>query len=176
KRIGIMYLAGIMIFFMIGGIFALLVRTILLVPQKGGDAAFSADAYNLFFTLHGSIMVFIVIIPGIPAALGNFVLPLMLGAKDVAFPRLNLASLYMWGGGVLLLLCAIVFGGVDTGWTFYAPYSTTEQSGYHGGVPLALLGAFTLGFSSIFTGLNFIVTIHKLRPPDMGWFKMPLFL
>ena len=173
KRIGVMYLVGIMTFFLIGGLFALLVRTTLLWPQKSPDALISADVYNMFFTLHGVIMVFIVIIPGIPAALGNFVLPLMLGAKDVAFPRLNLASFYLWTSGVVLALVAIVFGGVDTGWTFYTPYSTSTS---FGGVIPVLSGAFLLGFSSIFTGLNFIVTIHKLRPPAMGWFKMPLLL
>jgi cytochrome c oxidase subunit 1 len=179
KRIGVMYLAGIIVAFVAAGSFALLVRTTLLVAQKNvaGGSAFpiSADLYNTFFTLHGALMVFVVIIPGVPAALGNFVLPLMLGAKDVAFPRLNLASFYLWCGGVLILLSAIVFGNIDTGWTFYAPYSTEDKYSM-GGVPFALLGAFTLGFSSIFTGLNFITTIHKLRPPEMGWFKMPLML
>lgn len=185
KRIGVMYMAGIMAFFLIGGMFALLVRTALLIPQKElADGTLttigrliSANNYNMFFTLHGAIMVFIVIIPGIPAALGNIVLPLMLGAKDVAFPRLNLASFYFWCSGVLLMLFAIVAGGVDTGWTFYVPFSTTATStGAMAGVSPALIGAFMLGFSSIFTGLNFVVSIHKLRPPDMGWFKMPLFL
>ncbi|MCA9242907.1 MAG: cbb3-type cytochrome c oxidase subunit I, partial [Phycisphaerales bacterium] len=178
KRIGVMYLIGIMSFFLIGGMFAVLVRTALLIPQKGDTAlgeAISANAYNMYFTLHGAIMVFIVIIPGIPAALGNIVLPLMLGAKDVAFPRLNLASFYFWCAGVTMMVLAILGGGVDTGWTFYTPYSTDTASSM-AGVPLALLGAFILGFSSIFTGMNFIVTIHKLRPPGMGWFQMPLML
>ena len=177
KRIGVMYLVGILLFFIIGGFFALLVRTSLWTGDKGtgAGALIGPEAYNMFFTLHGAIMVFIVIIPGIPAAMGNFVLPLMLGAKDVAFPRLNLASFYFWCGGVLLMLMAIFMGGVDTGWTFYAPYSTDSNSSMPG-VPWALIGAFTLGFSSIFTGMNFVVTIHKLRPPQMGWFKMPLML
>lgn len=175
KRIGVMYLVGILTFFVLGGIFALLVRTTLIWPEKAADALISANMYNVFFTLHGAIMVFIVIIPGIPAALGNFVLPLMLGAKDVAFPRLNLASLYMWTTGVLFLLYAIVSGGLDTGWTFYTPYSTDPNSSMAGVIP-ALTGVFVLGFSSIFTGMNFIVTIHKLRPAEMGWFKMPLML
>ncbi len=175
KRIGVMYLAGIIVAFIAAGSFAILVRTTLLVAQKDATFPITADMYNTFFTLHGSIMVFVVIIPGIPAALGNFVLPLMLGAKDVAFPRLNLASFYMWCSGVVILLCAIVFGNIDTGWTFYAPYST-EGKYSMGGVPYALMGVFALGFSSIFTGLNFITTIHKLRPPQMGWFKMPLML
>ena len=174
KRIGVMYLTGILIFFMIGGLFALLVRTSLLVPGVAGQAKgpITAELYNKFFTLHGAIMVFIVIIPGIPAALGNFVLPLMLGAKDVAFPRINLMSFYFWCAGVVLALTSLVLGGVDTGWTFYTPYSTTTNTAV---IPV-VAGAFMLGFSSIFTGLNFIVTIHKLRPPEMGWFKMPLLL
>jgi cytochrome c oxidase subunit 1 len=117
-------------------------------------------------------MVFLFIIPGIPAALGNFVLPIMLGAKDVAFPRMNLCSFYLWVFGALFFIGAILFGGLDTGWTFYTPYSTTTQSN----VLMAGLGVFILGFSSIFTGLNFIVTVHTLRPPGMTWFKMPLFL
>lgn len=177
KRIGVMYLIGIVIFFALGGLFALLVRTTLLTPGVMGESKplVTHDMYNVFFTLHGAIMVFIVIIPGIPAAMGNFVLPLMIGAKDVAFPRLNLTSWYFWCAGVLLLLSTLVFGGVDTGWTFYTPYSTDVHSAMGGVIP-ALSGAFLLGFSSIFTGLNFIVTIHKLRPPEMGWFKMPLML
>ena len=173
KRIGVMYAIGIVAFFLIAGLFAILVRTVLLWPQKSADALISADLYNNLFTLHGALMVFVVIIPGIPAALGNLVLPLMIGAKDVAFPRLNLASWYFFISGIALLLIAIVAGGVDTGWTFYVPYSTSSP---FGGVAFALAGAFLLGFSSIFTGLNFIVTIHKLRPAEMGWFKMPLFL
>jgi len=169
KRIGIMYLVSILASFLLGGIFALLIRTELLSPQK---TIVGADTYNQMFTLHGAIMIFLFIIPGIPAALGNIVLPLMLGAKDVAFPRLNLASYYMWVFGALFALVSISTGGVDTGWTFYTPYSTTA-----GGSVIAMTaGVFILGFSSIFTGLNFIVTIHKLRPKGMTWFKMPLFL
>jgi cytochrome c oxidase subunit 1 len=124
------------------------------------------------FTLHGAIMVFLVIIPGIPAALGNIALPLQLGAKDVAFPRLNLASYYLWVLGAICMLTSLVMNAADTGWTFYAPYSTTTETA----VAPAAMGAFILGFSSIFTGLNFIVTIHKLRPPGMGWFRLPLFI
>jgi cytochrome c oxidase subunit I len=172
KRICILYLLGILSFFLIAGLFALLIRTTLLWPTKSATALISHDMYNVLFTLHGAIMVFIVIIPGIPAALGNFILPMMLGAKDVAFPRLNLGSWYMWACGVLLLLVSLCLGGVDTGWTFYTPYSTTTK--YYT-IPV-VAGVFLLGFSSIFTGLNFIVTIHKLRPPDMGWFQMPLVL
>lgn len=156
--------------FFVGGIFAILLRTELLTP---GRTIVSAETYNQFFTLHGAIMVFLVIIPSIPAALGNFVLPIMLGAKDVAFPRLNLFSFYLWIGGALFTLYSLAAGGFDTGWTFYTPYSTTTTTG---GVIPVLTGVFILGFSSIFTGLNFIVTVHKLRPPGMTWFRMPLFL
>jgi cytochrome c oxidase subunit I len=169
KRIGLMYLFAIMFFFMIGGIFAVLLRLELLHP--GGDFM-EADTYNKFFTLHGAIMIFLFIIPSIPAALGNIILPMMLGAKDVAFPRLNLASWYIYIFGSLFALFSIVSGGVDTGWTFYTPYSS--QSG--GSVISMTLGVFILGFSSIFTGLNFIVTIHKLRVPGLTWFKLPLFV
>ena len=169
KRIGIMYLVSILASFLLGGIFALLIRTELLTP---GKTIVGADTYNQMFTLHGAIMIFLFIIPGIPAALGNIVLPLMLGAKDVAFPRLNLASYYMWVFGALFALISISTGAVDTGWTFYTPYTTTT-----GGSVIAMtFGVFILGFSSIFTGLNFIVTIHKLRPKGMTWFRMPLFL
>ena len=123
KRIGVMYLVSILSSFLLGGVFALLVRTKLLTP--GNSAMMSADQYNQMFTLHGAVMIFLFVIPGIPAALGNFVLPLMLGAKDVAFPRLNLASLYMWVAGAVLALVSISTGAVDTGWTCYTPYSTT---------------------------------------------------
>ena len=170
KRIGLMYLVSILASFLLGGIFALLIRTKLLTP--GSSGLMDANAYNQMFTLHGAIMIFLFIIPGIPAALGNFVLPLMVGAKDVAFPRLNLASYYLWVTGALLALISIATGAVDTGWTFYTPYSTTTNTS----VITMVAGVFVLGFSSIFTGLNFVVTIHKLRPEGMGWFRMPLFL
>jgi cytochrome c oxidase subunit 1 len=127
------------------------------------------------FTLHGAIMVFMVIVPSIPASLGNFLLPLMLGAKDVAFPRLNLLSWYIYVFGSIFAVSSIILGGVDTGWTFYTPYSATTDAG-HPKVVLMVLGAFILGFSSILTGLNFVVTVHKLRAPGMGWFDMPLFV
>jgi len=169
KRIGIMYLAGIMGSFLLGGIFAMLIRAELFTP---GKMFLSEDRYNELFTLHGAIMIFLFIIPSIPAALGNFFVPLMLGAKDVAFPRMNLASFYLWLGGAVFFLLALVLGGLDTGWTFYTPYSTTTSDT----VIAATVGAFILGFSSIFTGLNFIVTINTMRPPGMSWFKMPLFL
>jgi len=178
KRIGIMYLLGIMTFFVVGGMFALLVRSALWTPGAPGQekGLITHNLYNMFFTLHGAIMVFVVIIPGIPAAMGNFALPLMLGAKDVAFPRINLMSFYFWSLGVVLLLVAIYAGGIDTGWTFYAPYSTYREGGAMAGVPWALAGVFLIGFSSIFTGLNFITTVHKLRLPEMGWFRLPLFV
>ncbi|MBC8042794.1 MAG: cytochrome c oxidase subunit I [Rhizobacter sp.] len=167
KRIGLMYFFAIMMFFTIGGIFALLLRTELLHPERD---FMTARTYNQFFTLHGAIMVFLFIIPSIPAALGNFVLPLMIGAKDVAFPKLNLASWYVYVVGSLFAVFSIVTGGVETGWTFYTPYSTTTN----GSVISMTLGVFILGFSSIFTGINFIVTVHKLRAPGMTFFKMPL--
>jgi len=168
KRIGLMYMWSVLFFFLVGGIFALLIRLELLTPKQ---TIMDAETYNRVFTLHGAIMVFLVIIPAIPAALGNFALPLLLGAKDVAFPRLNLASLYIYWTGAAMAVATLALGGVDTGWTFYTPYSTTTG----GGVSLMVLAAFVLGFSSIFTGVNFIATIHKLRAPGMGWFEMPLF-
>ncbi|MEW6413568.1 MAG: cytochrome c oxidase subunit I [Candidatus Zixiibacteriota bacterium] len=169
KRIGLMYLYAIMTAFLLGGIFAMIIRLELLSPGKD---LIDADTYNQFFTLHGAIMIFLFIIPSIPAAFGNFVLPLMIGAKDVAFPRLNLASWYIYILGSLFALYSIITGAVDTGWTFYTPYSTETTTS----VISMTLGVFILGFSSIFTGLNFIVTIHKLRAPGMTWFKMPLFV
>ncbi len=167
KRIGIMYFAAITFFFFIGGILALLIRTELI---SNHNQMFSSQTYNELFTLHGAIMIFLFIIPSVPAILGNFILPIMLGAKDVAFPRLNLASWYVYVFGSLFCIFSIISGSVDTGWTFYTPYSTTTSTS----VVSMTLGVFILGFSSIFTGLNFIVTIHKLRAPGMSWFKMPL--
>src|ERR1041385_4601707 len=169
KRIGIMYLWAILGAFFLGGIFALLVRIELLTPKQ---TIMTAETYNKVFTLHGAIMVFLFIIPSIPAALGNFCLPLMLGAKDVAFPRLNLASFYLWLTGAIMAVCSMIFGAVDTGWTFYTPYSTSTN----GTVTLMTMAVFVLGFSSIFTGINFVATVHKLRAPGMGWFEMPLFV
>jgi cytochrome c oxidase subunit 1 len=171
KRIGVMYLVAVLASFFAGGVMALLIRTKLLFP--GEVEWMTAEQYNQAFTLHGAIMVFLVIIPSIPAALGNFVLPIMLGAKDVAFPRLNLFSFYLWLAGAACAVYSLLAGGFDTGWTFYTPYSTNTTLG---GVIPVLVGVFILGFSSIFTGVNFIVTIHKLRPPGMTWFRMPLFL
>ncbi len=169
KRIGVMYLISILTAFFIAGMLAMLVRTELLTP---GRTIVDPDTYNQFFTLHGAIMVFMFIIPGIPAALGNFVLPLMLGAKDVAFPRLNLMSWYLWVFGGVFAVVSMVTGAVDTGWTFYTPYSTDTSTS----VINMTLGVFILGFASIFTGINFVVTIHKLRPAGMTWWRMPLML
>ncbi|MCH2132548.1 MAG: cytochrome c oxidase subunit I [Phycisphaerales bacterium] len=176
KRIGMMYLVSVLGAFFLGGMFALLVRTQLLTPE---GTIMGQDEYNQAFTLHGAIMVFLVIIPSVPASLGNFVLPIMLGAKDVAFPRLNLFSYYLWIVGAIFFVLAMVLpdGGLDTGWTFYTPYSSSAEKGtLMTGVIPALTGVFILGFSSIFTGMNFLTTIHRLRPPGMTWFRMPLFL
>lgn len=170
KRIGLMYLAGVSFSFLLGGIFALLIRAHLFSPA--GTLFTDPGTYNQVFTLHGAIMVFLFIIPSVPAALGNFLLPIMLGAKDVAFPRLNLGSFYLWVLGFIFFVGILLTSGLDTGWTFYTPYSIRSQ----GAVILATLGVFILGFSSIFTGLNFIVTINTMRPPGMTWFRMPLFL
>ncbi|MDP7004735.1 MAG: cbb3-type cytochrome c oxidase subunit I [Phycisphaerales bacterium] len=172
KRIGIMYLVCVLIAFFLGGVFAMLLRFQLLTPD---GTLLTQDQYNQAFTVHGAIMVFLVIIPAVPAVLGNFVLPIMLGAKDVAFPKLNLFSWWLWIFGLVFFLIALGSGGIDTGWTFYTPYSIDKASSMGGVIP-ALIGAFILGFSSIFTGLNFIVTIHRLRPKGMTWFRMPLFL
>ena len=170
KRIGLMYLVGISLSFFLGGVFALVVRLELFSP---GMQFLSAEQYNKVFTLHGAVMVFLFIIPGIPAALGNIVLPLMLGAKDVAFPRLNLGSFYLWLSGAAFFLYTLFTQQLDTGWTFYTPYSSSYSET---AVISATFGVFMLGFSSIFTGLNFLVTIHKMRPPGMTWHKLPLFL
>jgi cytochrome c oxidase subunit I len=173
KRIGVMYLIGVTSAFLLGGLFALILRTHLYDPGVEANAGMLSDKmYNRMFTLHGAVMVFLFIIPGIPAALGNFVLPLMLGAKDVAFPRLNLCSFYLWMGGALFFVITLITSSLDTGWTFYTPYSIRTSTA----VVAATTGAFILGFSSIFTGLNFIVTVNTMRPPGMTWFRMPLFL
>ncbi|MGE0682664.1 MAG: cbb3-type cytochrome c oxidase subunit I [Candidatus Binatia bacterium] len=170
KRIGVLYLISVSVFFLVGAIFAALVRLELLTPA--GDLM-SASMYNKVFSLHGIVMVFFVLIPSVPATLGNFLIPLMIGARDVAFPRLNLLSWYLFMGGGTLAVVAAVTGGVDTGWTFYTPYSTTYATG---NVILAAMGAFVAGFSSILTGLNFIATIHTMRAPGMTWFRLPLFI
>jgi cytochrome c oxidase subunit I len=170
KRIGILYMVSVSIFFLMGALFAMTIRLELMTP--GGDLM-EAETYNKMFTMHGVVMVFFVLIPAIPAILGNFLIPLMIGARDVAFPRLNLASWYIFMVGGTLALTAALFGGVDTGWTFYTPYSTVYSNS---NVILAGMGAFTAGFSSILTGLNFIVTIHTMRAPGMTWFRLPLFI
>ncbi len=171
KRIALLYLVSISIFFVIGGIYAMLIRLELLTPSA--DVLGSGDMYNQVFTMHGFIMVFFFLIPSIPATMGNFLIPLMIGAKDLAFPRLNLASWYVYSIGGLFTVLVLALGGVDTGWTFYTPYSSTYSNSY---VILAALGAFFAGFSSIFTGINFIITIHKMRVPGMTWFRLPLFV
>lgn len=192
KKIGIMYLFAVMFMFFLGGVAAMLVRFELWTPNTfvGGTVqgdflgslfgahdslAAAGYTYNRAMTLHGAIMVFMFIIPSIPAALGNFFLPLMIGAKDVAFPRLNLCSWYIYVFGSLFAISSVLLGGVDTGWTFYTPYSSTAAAD-HTNIVLMVTGVFILGFSSIFTGLNFVVTVHKLRCPGMGWFDMPLFV
>ena len=170
KRIALLYLASITLFFFLGGFFAVLIRMELLTPL--GDMV-QSDTYNKLFTMHGVIMVFFFLIPSIPAVLGNFLVPLMIGAKDLAFPRLNLLSWYIFISGGLFTFAAVVAGGVDTGWTFYTPYSSTYSNTY---VIATGLGVFITGFSSILTGLNFIVTIHKMRAPGLTWFRLPLFI
>ena len=169
KRIALLYLAVITLFFFIGGAFAVIIRLELATPA--GDLV-SDETYNKLFTMHGVMMVFFFLIPSIPATLGNFLIPMMIGAKDLAFPKLNLASWYIYVLGGLFTLYSLVAGGVDTGWTFYAPRSTVSST--TNVIPTAL-GIFITGFS-ILTGLNFIVTIHRMRAPGMTWFRMPLFL
>ncbi len=170
KRIAIMYLITVSAFFMIGGLYAATIRLELLTPQSD---LLESGTYNRVFTQHGVIMVFFFLIPVIPAILGNFLIPIMIGAKDLALPRINLLSLYIYWIGGALTLWALMQGGVDTGWTFYTPYSTTFSNSY---VMAVGLGIFINGFSSILTGLNFIVTIHTMRAPGMTWFRMPLFV
>ena len=170
KRIAILYLISISIFFFIGGVFAVLMRLELLTPA--GDMV-NSDTYNKFFSMHGIVMVFFFLVPSIPATLGNFLVPMMVGAKDLAFPRINLLSWYIYVVAGIFTLGAIAMGGVDTGWTFYTPFSSTYSNGY---VILTAMAAFINGFSSILTGLNFIVTIHRMRCPGMTWFRMPLFI
>ena len=170
KRIALLYLGSITFFFFIGGIYALMIRLELLTPQ--GDFLQSAT-YNKVFTQHGIIMIFFFLIPSIPATLGNFLVPMMIGAKDLAFPRINLLSWYIYLLGGVITIYALLAGGVDTGWTFYTPFSTTFSNSY---VVATGLGIFINGFSSILTGLNFIVTIHTMRAPGMTWFRMPFFI
>ncbi|HTB20360.1 MAG TPA: cytochrome c oxidase subunit I [Bryobacteraceae bacterium] len=170
KRIAVLYLISITVMFALGGVFAMLIRLELLTPQ--GDLV-NSDTYNKIFTMHGVTMIFFFLIPSIPATFGNFLVPMMIGAKDLAFPRINLLSWYIYIAGALFALAAIVMGGVDTGWTFYTPFSTTYSNTF---VITAAVGVFIAGFSSILTGLNFIVTVHKMRAPGMTWGRLPLFV
>jgi cytochrome c oxidase subunit 1 len=170
KRIAILYMISITLFFFIGGAAAALIRLELFTPQ--GDLL-TDDGYNKAFTMHSVVMVWLFLIPSIPTTFGNFLIPIMVGAKDLAFPRLNLLSWYIFVLGGLFILYSLVAGGVDTGWTFYTPYSTLFSNSY---VAAAATGIFITGFSSILTGLNFIVTVHKLRAPGMGWFRLRLFV
>ena len=170
KKIGIMYTLAILSFFLVGSTVGILVRLSLIVPGK----IFSAQAYNEAFTIHGIIQIFLFVIPGIPVAFGNFFLPILIGARDVAFPRLNRLSWWFYLAGAAIVLLSLVVSGAppDTGWTFYAPYSIQTPAN----ISLAVCGVFILGFSSILTGLNFVTTIHRLRAPGMGWFQMPAFV
>jgi cytochrome c oxidase subunit 1 len=170
KRIALLYLFSVTAFFFLGGFFAVLIRLELATPA--GDLL-TSDTYNRMFTMHGVIMVFFFLIPSIPAILGNFMIPMMIGAKDLAFPRINLISWYIYILGGLLTLWAILVGGVDTGWTFYTPYSTRVSAT---NVVATGVGVFIIGFSSILTGLNFIVTVHRMRAPGLTWFRLPLFV
>jgi cytochrome c oxidase subunit 1 len=170
KRIALLYLVSVTFFFVIGGSFAVLMRIHLVEPQ---GALVQPETYNKLFTLHGIVMIFFFLIPSIPAVLGNFLVPLMIGARDLAFPRLNLLSWYVYMVGGMFTLYSAIAGGVDTGWTFYTPYSSTYSNTQ---VTAVAIGVFITGFSSILTGLNFIVTIHKMRAPGLTWFRMPLFL
>jgi len=169
KRIAILYLISITAMFFVGGFFAMLIRLELLTPA--GDLV-SSDTYNKLFTMHGISMIFFFLIPSVPAVLGNFLIPLMIGAKDLAFPKLNLASWYIFMIGATFALTSMLLGGVDTGWTFYTPFSTTYSNTHVIGTAL---GVFISGFASIFTGLNFIVTIHRMRAPGLTWNRLPLF-
>jgi cytochrome c oxidase subunit 1 len=170
KRIAMLYLISITAFFAVGGLFALGIRLELLTPR--GDLL-SPDTYNKMFTLHGVVMIFFFLIPSVPATLGNFLIPIMCGTKDLAFPRINLLSWYLYVLGGILGLAAIAGGGLDTGWTFYTPYSTQASTT---SVTIAAMAAFVAGFSSILTGFNFIVTVHRMRAPGLTWFRLPLFV
>jgi cytochrome c oxidase subunit 1 len=169
KRIGVLYLVTLLFMLAAGGFFAMALRLEHLTPNA---TVMTAMTYNRMFTLHGVIMVWLFMIPSIPAAFGNFMLPIMLGAKDVAFPRLNLLSYYLYIAGAALVLVSMVVGGIDTGWTFYPPYSSQTPTA----VPMALLGVFIVGFSTILTGLNFIVTTHTMRKKTLRWMELPLFV
>ncbi|MGH9453146.1 MAG: cytochrome c oxidase subunit I, partial [Terriglobia bacterium] len=170
KRIAWLYLVAVTFFFTLGGIFAGMIRIHLLTPN---GLLVSPETYNKLFTMHGVIMVFFFLIPSIPAVLGNFLIPLMIGAKDVAFPKLNLLSWYIYILGGCFVLYAFATGGLDTGWTFYTPLSSVYSNS---AVAPAVIGIFINGFSSILTGINFVVTIHTMRAPGMTWLRLPLFI
>jgi cytochrome c oxidase subunit 1 len=170
KRIGILYLISISFFFVIGGLAATAMRLELVTPK--GDM-FEAENYNKLFTAHGVAMIFFFLVPSVPATLGNFLVPIMIGARDLAFPRINLLSWYLYAIAGVMAIVVFATGGIDTGWTFYTPYSSTFSNT---NVVMAILAIFLAGFSSIFTGLNFLVTVHTMRAPGMTWFRMPLFV
>src|SRR5436309_115316 len=170
KRIALLYLGSVTVFFFIGGIFATLIRIHLLTPT---GYLVTPETYNKLFTMHGVAMIFFFLIPSIPAVLGNFLIPLMIGAKDLAFPKINLLSWYLYIVGGAFFIYSMLTGGLDTGWTFYTPYSSIYSNS---AVTPAILGIFINGFSSILTGLNFVVTIHTMRAPGMTWFRLPLFV
>src|SRR5947209_11096398 len=170
KRIAILYLFSINILFALGGFFAMMMRIELLTPE--GDVL-TSDTYNKFFTLHGVVMIFFFLIPAIPAVLGNFLLPIMLGAKDLAFPKINLLSWYVYIAAAIIGLFVIITGGVDTGWTFYTPFSTQYSNTHVFGTTFA---AFIMGFSSILFRVNFLLTIHRMRAPGLTWVRVPLFV
>ncbi len=170
KRIAWLYMIAITVFFFVGGVAATFIRLELATPQAD---LVTHDTYNKLFTAHGVIMVWLFLIPSIPAVMGNFLMPLMIGARDLAFPRLNLMSWYVYVSGGLFTMLALLKGGVDTGWTFYTPFSTMFSNS---NVILVLVGVFIVGFASILTGLNFIVTVHTMRAPGMTWFRLPLFV
>jgi cytochrome c oxidase subunit I len=170
KRIAVLYIISITLMFFVGGLFAVMMRVNLLSPEGN---YFSAATYDRLFSMHGIIMVFFFLVPSIPATLANFLIPIMIGAKDPAFPRVNLLSWYLYVIGAIVTMYCVFVGGVDTGWTFYAPFSSTYSNSY---VLPAVAGVFVAGFSSILTGLNFIVTVHKMRAPGMTWGRLPLFV
>ncbi len=170
KRIAILYLVSVVVMFALGSFFAGLIRLELTSPK---GQVLTNEMYNKVFTAHGVVMIFFFLLPAIPGALANFVLPMMIGARDLAFPRLNLLSWYFYIAGALLGLTAVLLGGIDTGWTFYTPYASIYSNSQ---VSIAIVGAFLAGFSSIFTGINFIATVHKMRAPGLTWFRLPLFI
>src|SRR5258705_1618460 len=170
KRIALLYLASVTFFFFVGGIFATLIRIHLLTPD---GLIVTPETYNKLFTMHGVAMIFFVLIPSIPAVLGNFLIPIMIGAKDLAFPKINLLSWYIYLVGGAFVLYSFSTGGLDTGWTFYTPLSSIYSNS---AVTPAVIGIFINGFSSILTGLNFLVTVHTMRAPGMTWMRLPLFV